>query len=172
MKLTPEQTQSVAQWLETGASIAEVQRRIREEFDIALTYMDTRFLIDDLGLNLAPPPKKEPPPVPPAESKTGDDSIDPEFVDDTGDLSDLPSAETDDPLGAGGSVSVDVDRVTRPGTVVSGSVTFSDGNSGKWALDQLGRLVFEANVSGYRPSEADLQAFQRELSAQLQRQGF
>jgi hypothetical protein len=64
------------------------------------------------------------------------------------------------------------DRIVRPGSMVSGTVTFSDGVSGKWALDQYGRLMLETAQKGYQPGPADVQAFQRELQAQLQRQGF
>jgi len=35
------------------------------------------------------------------------------------------------PAGLSG-VKVELDRVVRPGTVVSGTVTFSDGTAGKW----------------------------------------
>ncbi|HEX9781971.1 MAG TPA: hypothetical protein VGA56_04465 [Opitutaceae bacterium] len=179
MKLSAEQKQTVAQWLKKGASIAEVQRRLREEFEVSLTYMDTRFLIDDLGLNLAPPPKPKAEPANAAPAPDGgakpDEVIDPEFVDE-GDAFAEDGEESADPASdvseTVGSVKVEVDRLMRPGSVVSGNVTFSDGNSGTWALDQYGRLVFEAKIKGYRPSKDDLQAFQRELSSQLQRQGY
>jgi hypothetical protein len=75
----------------------------------------------------------------------------------------LPSAST---------LTLEVDRIMRPGTVVSGAVTFSDGISGKWALDQQGRLMLDTPQKGYQPSPADVQTFQRELQAQLQRQGY
>ena len=78
---------------------------------------------------------------------------------------------TDAPAGAGG-VSVELDRVVRPGSVVSGTVTFSDGVNGKWALDQYGRLMLDTGQPGYKPSAPDVQDFQRELSTQLQRHGF
>jgi hypothetical protein len=55
---------------------------------------------------------------------------------------------------------------------VSGNVTFSDGVTGKWALDQHGRLMLDTPTKGYQPTPADVQAFQRELQVQLQRQGF
>jgi hypothetical protein len=74
------------------------------------------------------------------------------------------------PAGAGG-VKVDLDRVVRPGAAVSGSVTFSDGTSGKWAMDQYGRLMLDTGKKGYQPAAADVQAFQRELSRQLQQHG-
>lgn len=87
---------------------------------------------------------------------------------------DFPEDESIPPAGAPspGGVSVELDRITRPGTVVSGSVTFSDGVSGKWALDQYGRLMLDTGQPGYKPSAPDVQAFQRELQTQLQRHGF
>jgi hypothetical protein len=192
MNLTPEQKKAVSAWVAAGASISDVQKRLRDEFKVSLTYIDTRFLIDDLGLDIkkAPPPKAPsnadlgaakpagpatPPPAvgPGPRAQPGDAELvdegdayaagEDEFADD------LPP-ET--PTGATGPVTVEIDRLTRPGTVVSGTVKFSDGQSGKWALDQMGRLVFEGSTPGYRPSQADLQAFQRTLSAQLQRHGY
>lgn len=185
MKLAPEQTSAVKSWIAAGASIADVQKRLSDEFKLSLTYMDTRFLIDDLGLDIKAPPAPKPAPAPaPAApmgpGKASGASGEAELVDEGADYDDLG----DDPEGAAASlnqdaaaagsshVTVEVDRVMRPGTVVSGTVTFSDGKAGKWALDQYGRLMFESNPPGYRPGPADLQAFQRELSAVLQRQGY
>lgn len=182
MNLTPEQKKTVSGWVTGGASIAEVQKRLREELKLSLTYMDTRFLIDDLGLNLksAPAPKPAPDlgvgkagPPPGRDSKAPADA-NAELLDD-GDAFDEGADEFADDVPAApgaGRVKVDIDRVMRPDTVVSGTVTFSDGKSGKWALDQVGRLVFEGSTPGYRPSKSDLQAFQRELSSQLQRHGY
>lgn len=183
MKLAPEQAQAVKSWIAAGASIADVQKRLLETFTLSLTYRDTRFLIDDLGLDIqAPAPKPAAPPPPPAapgapkppaaaqnpaaaEAELVDED---EAFDDTAE--DFP-AEAPAPAGPS-SVKVEIDRVMRPGTVVSGAVTFSDGKTGKWALDQYGRLMFEGSTPGYRPAPADLQVFQRELSAVLQRQGY
>lgn len=180
MKLTPEQKSAVSTWITAGASISDVQKRLRDEFQVSLTFMDTRFLIDDLGLDLkAPPPKAKPaaptPPPSTAAATSAAPDADAELIDD----GDAYAAGVDEfaddipaPAGGASTLTLDIDRLTRPGTVVSGTVKFSDGNTGKWALDQMGRLIFEPAVEGYRPSPADLQAFQRELSAQLQRKGY
>ena len=73
-----------------------------------------------------------------------------------------------------GGVTVSVDKVTLiPGAIASGSVTFSDGVSAKWIIDQMGRPGFtEVSKPGYRPSPEDGQAFMQELSMQLQRRGY
>jgi hypothetical protein len=69
-------------------------------------------------------------------------------------------------------VSVDLDRVVKPGSLVSGRVTFSDGVSAGWSLDQLGRLALETSQPGYRPGREDLEAFQVELRRVLEKKGF
>ena len=71
-------------------------------------------------------------------------------------------------------VTVSVDKVTLiPGAVASGTVTFSDGVTGKWMVDQYGRPGFtQISQDGYRPKPADAQAFMQELSLALQKQGF
>ena len=86
-------------------------------------------------------------------------------------------AEDENPLPesapAGGStLTLELDRIMRPGAMVSGNVTFSDGVTGKWALDQQGRLMLDTSQKGYQPTPTDVQAFQRELQTQLQRQGY
>jgi hypothetical protein len=82
--------------------------------------------------------------------------------------------DLDEAAPAGGSVKVEVDKVTLlPGALASGSVTFGDGVTAKWMIDQMGRPGFtEVSKPGYRPSPEDGQAFMMELSAQLQRRGF
>jgi hypothetical protein len=62
--------------------------------------------------------------------------------------------------------------VTRPGALVSGSVTFSDGNTAQWSLDQFGRLGLSAKTPGYKPSQNDIVAFQTELQRQLAKTGY
>jgi hypothetical protein len=73
---------------------------------------------------------------------------------------------------AAGKVNVKVDQIARPGAVVSGSVTFSDGNSAAWYLDQFGRLGLAPKKQGYKPPAGDLQEFQTELQNELAKLGF
>lgn len=146
MNLTEEQKKQVAAWAAEGMSLSQIQQKIGEEFDLKLTYMDTRFLIDDLEVTLA-----ENRPSQPAD----------EVIKDAG----VGGAASPD------GVSVELDRITQPGAIASGSVTFSDGKHSTWALDQQGRLLLEAASQGYRPSKEDLEAFQQELSTALERSG-
>ncbi|MFN0069799.1 MAG: hypothetical protein ACKVYV_19455, partial [Limisphaerales bacterium] len=71
-----------------------------------------------------------------------------------------------------GGVQVGVDTGARPGALVSGTVTFSDGQRGTWYLDQMGRLGISAETAGYKPTQADLSDFQAQLDSELARAGF
>jgi hypothetical protein len=201
MSLSPEQKQTVAAWVTAGDSLAIIQKKLSEQFKVSLTYMDVRFLVDDLGLELKNAAKATVDPkadlskarvASPGQAEKkgglfdklkkavgagGDDAVgsaDPDAP--AEEEADLGPETADDlagavPPGAGG-VKVELDRVVRPGATVSGTVAFSDGTTGKWALDQLGRLMLDTGKKGYQPSAGDVQAFQRELSLQLQRHGF
>lgn len=190
MTLTPEQKQSVAAWVAAGDNLSAVQKKLAEQFKLSLTYRDVRFLVDDLNLALKDPAPKvdasdvsKTPPARPAaapekkglidklKEKVGlapgaveEDDLPPEEMAEGAD--DIPAP----PAGAS-SLTLDLDRLVRPGFMASGTVTFSDGTTGKWAIDQMGRLMLETAQKGYKPSPADVQAFQRELQMHLQRQG-
>ncbi|MDB6155655.1 MAG: hypothetical protein JWL90_4108 [Chthoniobacteraceae bacterium] len=152
MELTSEQKQQVGSWLEQGANLAEVQLRLSKEFGIGLTYMDTRFLIDDLRLNF-----KEPEPEPVQEPAV----VNAEF--------DTIAPEAFPPAGSG--VNIKVDSITRPGSMVSGSVVFSDGKKAVWYLDQTGSLGMIPEEPGYRPPSADVPEFQAGLERELVKLG-
>jgi hypothetical protein len=145
MKLTTEQETSVAAWVAEGASLADVQRRLETDFAIRATYMDVRFLIDDLGLEI----RREPEPAKEAAS---------------------PADLVEEPEPVGG-VKVAIDAITRPGALVSGSVTFSDGQGAVWFLDQSGRLALNPKKPGYQPTQEDVADFQIELRAAIEKKG-
>ncbi len=154
MNLTEEQRQRVTAWILQGAKLSEVQNRLAQEFGIRLTYIETRFLVDDLKLTPKDPepPKTEKPQ--PADAK--------KIVE-----------EKKSPVDAAkpGGVSVTVDQIARPGALVSGKVTFSDGQKADWYLDQTGRLGVVPAQQGYKPPAADVQEFQMALQEELQRMG-
>lgn len=151
MTLTDEQKKSVTAWIEGGASLSDVQKRLREEFEIGLTYLDTRLLVDDLKVSFKEP---EPEPEPPAEETP--EPEEPELL----------------PPGPGaGKVQVTIDQITKPSALISGRVTFSDGQTAAWYLDQMGRLGLDPDTVGYRPEEDDILAFQMELQRLARQQG-
>ncbi len=162
MEFSEAQKDVIKQWVAEGCGLAEIQRRIASEFGKTMTYMDVRFLILDLDVAIEEPEEKPPEPV---ESPTAPS---PEAADGAPEvLPPLPTPE--DALG--GSVTVEVDRLIRPGAVVSGSATFSDGVTATWMLDQMGRLALEPSQAGYRPSEADNEAFVNALKDEISKRG-
>lgn len=143
-KLSPDQVASLKQRAVEGATMSDLQRHLKDEFGHTLTYMDTRFLILDLGIELIEEKKTE-------EKKEEEVKSAP-----------VPT----------GSVSVTLDTLTLPGALVSGRVTFSDGETAIWMLDQTGRPGLDADTPGYRPSQEDVMEFQIQLRALLQKSGY
>jgi hypothetical protein len=155
MNLNEAQRQTVAKWISEGAKLSEIQKRLLE-LGIKLTYMEVRFLVDDLKLTPKDPepPKVVAPPVAAPAKLTAEKNPAPEGT--------LPAA----------GVSVSVDQIAKPGAVVSGKVTFSDGQIADWYLDQTGRLGVVPKQAGYKPSAADVQDFQNALQQEIAKLGF
>lgn len=147
MQLTAEQQQQVRQWVADGLKIAEVQKRLETEFGLRPTYMEVRFLVDDLRVM----PKDPDPPKAPEPGAV------------------VSPAGAPEP--ALGGVRVTVDAVTRPNAMVSGRVTFSDGQGAAWLVDQYGRPGLVPDVKGYRATPQDMQEFQIALEKELVRLG-
>jgi hypothetical protein len=139
--LTPEQKDALKQWASEGATMSDLQRHLKDDFGHTLTYMDTRFLILDLGIELIEEPKVEP-----------------------------KKEEKPAPVPTG-FVAVTMDSLTLPGALVSGKVTFSDGETGVWMLDQTGRPGLDPDTEGYRPTPEDIKEFQIQLRDLIQKSG-
>jgi len=140
-KLTPEQVIALKQLAAEGASMSDLQGHLKEDFGHSLTYMDTRFLILDLGIELIEETKA----VPVEEEKPAP----------------VPT----------GFVNTTMDSLTLPGALVSGKVTFSDGETAVWMLDQSGRPGLDPDTPDYRPTAEDIQAFQTQLRDLIQKSG-
>jgi len=175
MNLTPEQKSAVASWVHAGDNLSAIQRRLADEFQISLTYRDVRFLVDDLDLALKDAaPKADLRDVTKAGPAAGGAQTSPPAAGAPAGTDAEAADLEDEPVGGTGTVTVSVDKVTLiPGALASGGVTFSDGVTGKWIVDQYGRPGFtEMSKPDYRPNPADAQEFMQELSMQLQKRGF
>jgi hypothetical protein len=161
MELTDAQKAAITQWIQEGRSLADVQRSLREDFEISITYMDVRFLVDDLDIAVfeeepEAPELSEAPEVVSGEDTTTE-STEAELVDDV----------------SNGAVTVDVDAIPRPGSLVNGTVVFSDGVSLGWQLSAAGQLgLIPGDDPEYRPSPEDVQSFQSQLEEVLRKKGF
>ena len=165
MQLNDEQKTLVTQWVKEGCGLSEIQRRITDQFKLSLTYIDVRFLIIELGLDIQD--KRKSPSIPQA---IGPDETTAEPPPGPG-AEEIPELVPEPPAGTG-AVTVEVDRLTLPGSLVSGSVVFSDGVKANWSLDQAGRLALGAKDKTYRPSAQDVQEFQMAIARELQKRGY
>lgn len=151
MNLTDEQKQVVSQWVTEGESIAKIQNLLKEHFNVGLTYMDVRFLVDDLGVLY----------------KDSNETTEEE------DKEEAKAEDAEEDTNELAGVTVDVDAVIRPGSLVSGTVRFSDGASLGWQLTSTGQLgLIPGDDPEYRPSNEDLQSFQTQLQEVLKDKGF
>ncbi len=140
MKLTPEIQSQLIEWVRQGESLSNIQKKL-EAAGVRMTYMDVRFLLDDLEIDLPTPPA-------PTEEPAEEAEVVEDFEED-------------------GAVSVEIDKITRPGFSMSGSVKFSDGIKATWGLDQMGRLALDAGQPGYQPPAEDIPLFQDQLRKAL-----
>lgn len=153
MAFSDEQNATICSWVESGKSISEIQKLLKEKFSLSYTYMEVRFLVDDLGAVYNEPESNK------------EEEID------SGEMDIEASSSKENK--EDGSVVVDVDAVIRPGSLVSGTVTFSDGESLGWQLTSAGQLgLIPGDNPEYRPSNEDVQYFQSQLQTILQQKGF
>jgi hypothetical protein len=159
MNLTEEQRQRVSAWILEGAKLSEIQNRLLSEFNLKFTYMEVRFLVDDLKLT---PKDPEPPKVvAPATAPVANPAK----------LSVEKNPAPEGTLPASG-VSVSVDQITKPGAMISGTVKFSEGQLADWYFDQTGRVGLAPKQQGYKPTEKDLLDFQVLLREEIAKLGY
>ena len=130
-----------------GVSLSDIQNEVNEKFQLSMTYMDIRILAAGLDIDWqakaaakAEEEKKE-------EENAPEEAAAPE---------EAPAAPAD------GKTVVEISKLMRPGTALSGSVKFASGSTADWYIDQTGRLGLE-NLVGSQPTQEDIQQFQVEL---------
>ena len=152
MNFTDEQKSAVVDWLGQGRSLSDIQHALKVDFNLKITYMELRFMVDDLEIPLSEDTSEDP-------ADAGEDAAD----------AVLEPEPVLDPSG----VQIDVDALVLPGALVSGSVTFSDGESLKWQLAATGQLgLIPGDNPDYRPSPEDVQSFQEQLEEVLRSKGY
>lgn len=161
-KLTPAQITKVSQWVAEGATLSVIQGRLSSELGISMTFLDVRFLVDDLNLTLQ---EKE-------EPKKPEEPVAPEVATDAAAEAAPPAAPVDGVPAGAATVKVEIDPLARAGTMVSGTVTFSDGQLADWYIDMEGRPGVVPRVPGYRPTQPDIVDFQTKLDQVLRQAGY
>ena len=188
MNLDKNQSDCVKSWVADGASVADVQSRLKSEFGISMTYMDVRFLIDDLGAEIVSkeqaPEADMPSEIP--QDLTGEMQANPaeSYGDDSGygvpDYADADADDAESAADAGGygspeqagnpaqasNIQVSVSPIQRPDCIVSGDVVFSDGTKAEWRIDRMGQLGLIPEA-GKTPPQSDMYPFQLKLQELL-----
>jgi hypothetical protein len=162
--MTNDERKRVVQDLLTqGLTLSQIQDYLHKEKKDPITYMDLRLLLSEMPD--AKLPEKE---MPKTVLPTAD------ALPTTG-TSATPSS-TESPLGAkeptaGGRLSISVDQMPAPGSMLSGYARFSSGAKAHWFLDEMGRLGLEPELGTGKPTQADMQEFSTELRRMLQQAG-
>ena len=141
-----------------GVSLSDIQTEVNEKFSQKYTYMDIRILASTLNIDWKPKGREEKvEEKPERESKAAPDGAP---------AAEEPAAAADPAEapagGAAGKTVVEVSKLMRPGTALSGTVKFASGSTADWYIDQTGRLGLE-NLQGDRPTQEDIRQFQAEL---------
>lgn len=153
----------MAEKIAAGVSLSDIQNLVNAEFKQNLTYMDIRIMASELEIDWQQlNPKKEaavedvtaveapmPAETPAEEAPAGEAAAAPGMPD----LSDTR---------------IEVSKIARPGMMFSGSVTFANGSSADWYLDNMGRLGLD-NLQGDQPGQEDIEKFQIALQLELRK---
>jgi len=140
-----------------GVSLSDIQTEVNEKFSQKYTYMDIRILASALDIDWEAKGKEKKAEEKPAQEEEGSAEEAPAAA---GPAAEEPAAGPAD--GAAGKTVVEVSKLMRPGTALSGTVKFASGSTADWYIDQTGRLGLE-NLQGDRPTQEDIRQFQTEL---------
>ncbi len=155
-----------------GMSLSKVQDALNSELGIHMTYMELRMLTSELAVNWTAQDKKTEAAKPHSKPQDAQKQTPAEEANDDGMDDELPPEEeapadnADDAIG--GATKVEISKLVRPGTAISGTVTFASGAHGEWYVDQMGRLGLSLDEGSSKPTQDDVRKFQMELQKQLQ----
>ncbi|MCH2596637.1 MAG: hypothetical protein MKZ95_12670 [Pirellulales bacterium] len=164
MDITAEQKNKITEWVRQGEDLRHIQSLLKDELNINITYVETRFLLADLGLEPGDEEEEE-------QEVTAEVEESSSPVDEADSPADDIPPPADQEIDGGGNVAVTVDSLMKPGAVITGKVTFSDGEAASWLIDQMGQLRLDPETENYRPSAEDIQKFQMELQKAASSQG-
>jgi len=147
--------QIIAEKLNEGYSLGEVQKYLAEEYDLNLTYLDLRLIAAELDVDW----KQQ------QDEQTVTENSSGSILDETQQTE--PGAEEGAQETGGSGTQVSVDKVTRPDAVMSGTVTFASGAQAKWFIDHSHQLSLSPEADSEKPTQDDIVEFQQELQRVL-----
>ena|SRR5579862_8702627 len=149
----------IKELLAKGLTLSQIQDHFHKEKNDPITYMELRLLLSEMPETKLP--EKEP-------LKTVLPT--PEPVPAPGKMPAGPASAASEPA-AGGKLSISVDQMPAPGSMLSGYARFSSGAKAHWFLDEMGRLGLDPELGTGKPTQADMQEFSNELRRMLQQTG-
>ena len=183
-----ERDELIMEKLNSGMSLSDLQKLLDSEYGMKMTYFELRMIVSELKIEWDKQEKKrrpaiaaQPAPAPKtmhapkredvsdnpmaASEDASDDAVEENADDDVVDEEDNETEKES----AEGETDVTIDDTPMPGAVMSGSVKFASGASGKWMMNRMGQLGLASLDEGSeQPTQDDLMLFQQELQAALQ----
>ena len=133
--------------LDQGVTLSDIQKLLEKEHDHRMTYMDLRLISSELEVNWQ---MLDGVPEEPDSEEEDAQAVDATVV---------------------GETQINVSKLTRPGAMLHGDVTFQSGCTADWHVDSTGRLGLNPTGGSAEPGEEDIADFQEKLQAMLQRGG-
>ena len=173
-----ERDELIMEKLNSGMSLSDLQKLLDSEYGMKMTYFELRMIVSGLRIDWDKQEKKQrpviptpqaPSPAPKAPAPKKEASLD-GLAEDSQPLDDEDEEETDDTDDTDdGNTVVTIDDSPMPGAVMSGSVKFASGASGKWMMNRMGQLGLASLDEGSeQPTQDDLMLFQQELQSVLE----
>ena len=162
--------QFVARKLHEGVKLTEIQTLLVNELDCKMTFLELRLLaaeLEDVDWSQFDPQEKKPEAETAAAAPAADADNAAADSDAAAEDSMPESPDASAAPGAGGTTTVELSKLARPGALAHGTVTFASGVTAEWLIDEMGRLGLD-KVSG-QPTENDIAEFQNELRKLFER---
>ncbi len=144
----------VSELLNEGISLSDIQKELSRKHNITLTFLELRLMASEL---------KEVDWTKQKDEMATQKKVDIENEKKLKELSENSEVQET------GKTTVELNKVSRPGAIASGSVVFASGSTADWVLDQMGRLGLEKKYG--EPTEKDLEEFQEELHSAISKSG-
>ncbi|MBQ7651583.1 MAG: hypothetical protein IJS15_11525 [Victivallales bacterium] len=164
-----ERDELIMEKLNSGMSLSDLQKLLDSEYGMKMTYFELRMIVSELRIEWDKQEKKHKPAIPmqpaPAPQASEQKAAEPlnGFADEE------LSSDDDEAEDAEGGTVVTIDDAPMQGAVMSGSVKFASGASGKWMMNRMGQLGLASLDEGSeQPTQDDLMLFQQELQTVLE----
>lgn len=170
MTLNDSQKAKVADWVKAGDSLGDIQNKILSEFGVSMTFMDVRFLVDDLDVTLVDKVvvKPEIKSSSPESNLSAAKNVPEQSAETSVPQHEMPLSSD---VAAENNVQVSIDKLPHPNYAMSGTVVFPDGEKAIWVIDAEGRFGMQTDTPGYKPSAEYVRAFQMELEEEFKKNG-